>query len=184
MQLAPNLSSWLDELRESGCTGPKWMWKCMARPPFSSKRDRMGSIRDPEMKEVISLPSTGSPSFPHAIFSSASLLSNLKQFSEKCENKPEVLLPSRCLQGPCNVPSGSGNQAWKVMKHYVKGDPEGSFLQFVVLVVKICGSIYWHKYSPLPCFCAHLATNVWGCAQVSVTKLSSWLLHSFSSALY
>jgi len=25
------------------------------------------------------------------------------------------------------------------------GEPEGSSLQFVVLVVKICGSIYWQK---------------------------------------
>lgn len=152
------------------------MWKCMAHPPFSSKRDRMGSITDPEMKEVISLPSTGSPSFPHAIFSSASLLSNLKQFSEKCENKPEVLLPSRCLLGPCNVPSGSGNQAWKVMKHYVKGDPEGSFLQFVVLVVKICGRIYWHKYSPLPCFCVLTLLPV--CEGVLRSQSSS-CLHDF-----
>lgn len=72
-------------------------------------------------------------------FSSASLLSDLKQLSEKCANKPAVWLRSRHLLVLCNVPSGSGNQTCKVTKHNVKGDPKGSFLQFVVLVATFIG---------------------------------------------
>lgn len=182
--VTPNLSSWLDELRKSQCPCPKWLWKSLDSLPVSSKREKTGSIRGPGRIGVISLPNTelwhGQPLVPLCHFQFGLLTEWLKTILWKMWKTPAVWLPSRCLLGPCNVPTGSGNEAWKVTKHDAEGNPKGSLLQFLVLVVRICG-IYWHKHR-VPYLA--LVLPLWEGVLTSVTNHSPWFLRFFASALY